>query len=118
MKNLPNKNGALRTAKASDKKEPFSLKPAKGTRMRKAISNAKPKAKVPSLKEQFLASHKDQLTVWRDAQEIMEEFNIRPRTLTNWRKQKKIPFSKQGRKIFYNRTLFEKMLMKNIIVEE
>jgi hypothetical protein len=116
MKNLPNKKGGLQTQKPPEKKVPFSLKPAKAISMRKVTSNAKPKVKALSLKEQFLASNNDKLTVWRDAQEIMEEFNIKPRTLQNWRKQRKIPYTKRGKKILYNRTLFEKMLMKDCIV--
>jgi hypothetical protein len=104
--------------KPSDKKKPVSKKSTKATSMRKVISNAKPAQDVPTLKEELLSAHGNSLTVWKDAQDIMEEFKIRPRTLHSWRKQKKIPYTKEGRKILYNRTLFEKILMMKCIVGE
>jgi hypothetical protein len=116
MKNTPYKKGGLQTQKPSDKKEPFSKKPAKAASMRKLISTAKPKAKGPSLKEELLASLNDPHTVWMDAQQIMQEFNIKPRALQNWRTKKKIPYTKQGKKILYNRTLFDKLLMRDIVI--
>jgi hypothetical protein len=112
----PAKKGSLQNRKSLDKKVPFSLKPAKPISMRKVISNAKEKEKGLSLKEELLAGLNDPLTVWMDAQQIMQEFNIKPRALQNWRTKKKIPYTKQGKKILYNRTLFDKMLMRDIVI--
>lgn len=115
MKNLPSKKGGL-NKKPSNKKEPFSTKPAKAASMRKLISSAKPIQKGRSLKEELLASLNDPHTVWVDGQQIMQEFNITARTLQSWRTKRKIPYVKRGRKILYNRTLFDKLLMMDLVI--
>ena len=51
--------------------------------------------------------------VWLDKQDIMQEFHISERTLHNWRKKKYLPFTRLGRRIFYNRTLLEKKLLQS-----
>jgi hypothetical protein len=116
MKKLPNTEGGSEKKKSPAKKTPPRKKTAKANGMRKAISNAKDVKKVPTLKEELLSDHGNSLTVWKDGQDIMQEFNIKARTLHNWRKQKKIPYTKEGRKILYNRTLFEKLLLRKCVV--
>lgn len=117
MKNLPNNKGGSFKQKPPRKKVPFGDKPTKSTSMRKVIADKKEKEKRSSFKEELL-NGLDPITTWMDAQQIMQEFNISARTLQNWRTRKKIPYCKHGKKILYNRTLFEKMLLRNIVIDE
>lgn len=41
---------------------------------------------------------------------VMMKFNVSARTLANWRKQGKIPFSRFGRKIIYHRDDIKRLL--------
>lgn len=45
-----------------------------------------------------------------DNNDVMMKFNVSARTLANWRKQGKIPFSRFGRKIIYHRDDIKRLL--------
>ena len=48
---------------------------------------------------------------WLDSHDMMKRFNISRSTLKKWRLQGKLPFSKVGRKIFYNEADVQQLLL-------
>jgi hypothetical protein len=82
-------------------------------------SNKKPAAKKsrkktapPSVKKPEQGAP---FSIWMDKYQIMEEFQISPRTLYNWRRHNCIPHTRVGKKFYYNRTEFEDDMRRNMI---
>lgn len=53
---------------------------------------------------------------WLTPENLEEEFGIKKNTQTHWRKEKKIPYSKLGGFIFYNRRNLYEWLESHTIV--
>ncbi|HEX8357447.1 MAG TPA: helix-turn-helix domain-containing protein [Segetibacter sp.] len=51
--------------------------------------------------------------VWVDKQDILEQLHISPRTLQTWRSEGVLPFSRLGKKIYYNQHDVNNMLLKH-----
>lgn len=66
----------------------------------------------PQQNETNLTQQRPLFNTWMDKQDIMQEFHISERTLCTWRKKKYLPFVPIGKKIYYNRSLLEKMLLE------
>lgn len=52
---------------------------------------------------------------WLSTAEVMEVLHVSRRTVHNYRKEGKIPFTKFGRNILYPRKFLEKLLRENMV---
>ncbi len=52
-------------------------------------------------------------SVWLDNQQVLEKLHISKRTLQNLRSKNVIPYSKVGKKCFYNETHVQEMMFRH-----
>lgn len=52
-------------------------------------------------------------SVWLDNQQVLEKLHISKRTLQNLRSKNVIPYSKVGKKCFYNKTHVQEMMFRH-----
>jgi hypothetical protein len=94
--------------------------PKTGTTGKDTIKR-KPRATEPmALHASFVvgASQPIEFAVWRSTRQILQEFPISEKTLYNLRTAGILPYGLLGRKILYNRTVIEKILLSrwNVVV--
>ena len=80
----------------------------------KGKTKSNPRAHAPTaLQASFAvaASEPIQFSVWRSTRQILEEFPISEKSLYNWRTAGILPYGLLGKKIMYNRTVIEQILM-------
>ncbi len=53
---------------------------------------------------------------WLNVKEFENEFGIASSTQAKWRKEKKLPYSKMGGFVFYDRNLIDKMFENHCVV--